>query len=164
MLSEYKINSELKNEHLESIYNRLYSIYRTTESEDVLKEIGTIFSSMPDYKDSSRLALACFRRADTIKNDKIYYQALTLFENGDLPSLKTAVIEFERIRGWKDSADRIEECNLRISELRKKENKIKNIAYKSEHENSETFKIVLMAAVFGFVILSFQWLWNIFIK
>ncbi|MBE6574070.1 MAG: hypothetical protein E7652_06730 [Ruminococcaceae bacterium] len=172
MKREYRFDKQLNNEQLDALYNRLYSIYKTAQSEDVLKEIGTLFASIPDYKDSSKLAVSCFKKAEEIHNDNIYFDALALVEKGDTASLRRAAFEFERIREWRDSASKIEECNERIAERRsrhdseiyRKHYKTNYRAgYRKEQMGSETLKMVLIGASVGVIILILQWLWNIFI-
>lgn len=164
MYKEFNQANLSKND-VELVYNRLYSIYRTSDSEEVLKEIGTIFTTISDYKDSKKLAVACFHKAEIIHNDKIYYRALELSERDDINSLREAMREFAKISSYKDSMDRHKECSIRINELKKEQETLRSsMSEQSSSDNSEMYKLLFIGSMIALGIVVLTWLWSIIPK
>lgn len=158
--------ANLSNNDVELVYNRLYSIYRTSNSEDVLKEIGTIFTTISDYKDSKKLAAACFHKAEKIHNDSIYQRAVELSERSDINSLREAMREFAKISSYKDSMDRHKECSIRIDEIKKaqEQTRVNDEDKKAGSDNTELIKLIFIGAVIALTVISLTWLWSMIPK
>ena len=78
---------------------------------------ANVFDEMPGYRDSEILRSQCLEKAQEIEKDEIYNKAIFLMSGNKVDDYKNAVSEFEKIKDYKDSAQKIEFCNNKIEEI-----------------------------------------------
>ncbi len=117
------INERNENEILEGIYQsaaeKMNYGYNHDDSESYI-EAQRLLESIPGYKDSDELAKKCPECIEVCKKNKQYKKAIDLYEKTSVSGVKLAIDEFEKIRDWKDSAEKIELCKAKIEQLNKK--------------------------------------------
>lgn len=117
------INERNENEILEGIYQnaaeKMDYGYNHDDSESYI-EAQRLLESIPGYKDSDELAKKCPECIEVCKKNKQYAKAINLYEKTSVSGVKLAIDEFEKIKDWKDSAEKIELCKAKIEQLNKK--------------------------------------------
>ncbi len=108
-------------------------------------------SRIPDYKDAAEKMRECEKRKETAKLDTIYAEADKAASNFNVRSQEKAIRTFERIRGYRDADERIEQAKRTIEEIRTKErdDREKNIrkAKLEEQKRKQRNKRILRAAI-----------------
>lgn len=117
------INERNENEILEGIYQSAAEKMNYGYNHDDAKsyvDAQRLLESIPGYKDSDELAKKCPERVEVCKKNKQYLKANNLYIRGSVSDIKLAIDEFEKIKDWKDSAEKIELCKAKIEQLNKK--------------------------------------------
>lgn len=159
-----RINDSESSDRLESVYQRLLSIYNTSDSVQVLREVGALFRSFPDYKDSNKLAMACFAKARELEKRDIYEKAISYYEKGDIPSLNIAIAEFRRIPGYLDSDNMTAQCRERVDILHAEQRKAlleqQNNKKRPRKGDNDTFRMIFFGFMIASVIFMTVYVWN----
>jgi hypothetical protein len=92
-----------------------------SQSVDDVENARQIFLSISDWKDSKDLVEKCVELVTKIQKDEIYSEATANFQSVDISSVQKAKELFESISDWKDSDNKIAECDARIEELLRQE-------------------------------------------
>ena len=125
-----QIEERKEAERKDVIYKLACSLMRENSIEGYNSAISN-FAEIPNWKDSNELAEECRIKAkgiqdklDAVANDKIYNEAVRLMVS-PMPDpvvrtlwVKDAKAQFEKIRGWRDSNDRIKKCDEIIENLK----------------------------------------------
>ena len=93
--------------------------------EDDLKKAVDLFASIPEYKDSKVLRLNCEVMIEDLKNQKVYNEALSTLQTGNIRSYKKAIQKLQTIRNWKETKQKIDELYTVLEEL-ENERRFKN--------------------------------------
>ena len=125
-IAGWKDSSEKANECRETImkikndtaYDEAVQLMQSQDVSD-LKKAATLLSSISGWKDADQLTERCEKLIISIPNDRLYEQALTLMQCNEINKLKQAVQSFESVSTWKDSSEKIEECQQMIQALQK---------------------------------------------
>jgi len=102
----------------DTTYNQAVQLMQSQDVPD-LKKSAALLSSISGWRDADQLAERCEKLIISIPNDRLYEQALTLMQSNEINKLKQAVQSFESISTWKDSSEKIEECQQMIQTLQK---------------------------------------------
>ena len=128
-------------------------------SEITLIKTAEAFEMLGDYKNSQQLALECRERAEKIKKDEIYKNGIEKMQDDDISSYEDAILFFMQIPDWKDSSNRISECNKAIekikinNEKKQLEEKQKQIATKKKRNRIAIITAPIVAGIIVFVIV-----------
>lgn len=122
-LVEYNAYIRRRNENSrkEELYNTASKLLEKALREDECLKAKKEFESISDYKDSTEKVKECEKKAENCHKDSIYIKACQYISSETIESLNDAIKEFERIREWKDSADRIKKCKKQIEILEEEE-------------------------------------------
>ena len=118
-----KLKAQLIECSNEQIYNQaVRKMNEGAERNDISSYYSAqrLLESIPGYKDSDELAKKCPECVEACKKNKQYKKAIDLYEKTSVSDVKLAIDEFEKIRDWKDSAEKIELCKAKIEQLNKK--------------------------------------------
>jgi len=128
------INDRNEKERLEAIYNRGISSMQSARNETEYKNAAAIFRQIPNYRDASVKIEECLEQAEIARKDAIYNQAKYIMNSYSITSYATAISQFETIKDWKDSQEQIYACQLKIEEIKAKEeaDRLENIRIAEE--------------------------------
>ncbi|MGE4572615.1 MAG: DUF6273 domain-containing protein [Candidatus Izemoplasmatales bacterium] len=82
---------------------------------------ANVFESIIDFKDSKELKAKCIKIQEEIRKNKIYESANVDFQSNKISILENAKKQFESISGWKDSDELAQACQVKIEEMKAKE-------------------------------------------
>ncbi len=122
-LAEYiaYIKDRNENERLAGIYNEASSAMKSAKSESDFKTAATRFETILDYKDAKALAENCLEKAEEARRLVIYNSARNQMFGENVVNYEKAIEEFQTISGWKDADEKINECRIKIEEIKAKE-------------------------------------------
>ncbi len=115
------INERNENVRLTGIYNSAVSAMRSANSESAYKAAGTIFKTIPGFRDADTLAEKCLDRAEVCRKDAIYSSAKSQMTGERTDSYEAAITTFRTISGWKDTDKQIYACQRKIEEIKARE-------------------------------------------
>lgn len=89
-------------------------------------EAGKMFLAIADdYAPAKEKAEECVAKtkelAEIERKDAIYAEALDAMKKDDIPSIESAIKKFQSIIAWKDSENKIEECNKKITSIKQQQ-------------------------------------------
>ena len=102
-------------------FEEIYQSAQLLVEGGLYSEAAATFDRIPDYKDAAQRKAECLAMAESADKDEIYAAADKAAGNPNVKSQEKAIRLFERIRGWRDADERIEEANRRIEEITVKE-------------------------------------------
>lgn len=145
----------VKNNIINKKYDTALNVYQQAENKEDYLNAKLLFNAILGYKDTDRLLADCLKKIELLTNEEIYQRATNNMSSklGDtLVNLNNALNDFNSIRGYKDSEEKITACNqLLLSEtelLNKRERRIKIGSY--------SISIIALIAVIGI------WFYNSF--
>ena len=103
--------------HFGGLYANALALMKTAKTEEDFIKASKAFAEIKDYKDAEKLSADCLKKAEETKNDAIYATAVALMAGNKVKNYKKAITELEKIKGWKDSNQKIEYCNNKIQEI-----------------------------------------------
>ena len=109
-----------KQEKLERDYTEAVVAMEGANTEREFKNAASKFTQLHSYKDCEEKAQICLEKAEIARKDEIYNFAVSIMENTTISSLKNAVEQFKTIEDWKDSANKIYDCERIIYDLEQK--------------------------------------------
>ena len=120
-------------------------------------EAGKLFLEIADdYAPAKEKAEECAVKskelAEVKRKDAIYAEALAAMKKDDIPSIESAIKQFQSIIAWRDSENKIEECNKKIANI-KEEQKQKIIA--DEKAAKKRKKIIVIASSCALLFIAF---------
>lgn len=101
------------------------------EAHLTYKAAAELLKEIPDYKDASKLSEEYSNKADEMRKESVYQKANEYSALNTVDGFRQANKEFESIKDWRDSAERIERNNQRIAEIHAEEEKRKERRKKS---------------------------------
>lgn len=103
--------------HFSALYSAATMLMKAAKSEEDYAKASDAFSKIKEYKDSEKLAEECANKADNINKTAIYNTAVALMTGNKARNYKKAIVELEKIRGFKDTDQKIEYCNNKIEQI-----------------------------------------------
>ena len=103
--------------HFSALYSAATMLMKAAKSEEDYAKASDAFSKIKEYKDSEQLAEECANKADNINKTAIYNTVVALMTGNKARNYKKAIIELEKIRGFKDTDQKIEYCNQKIEQI-----------------------------------------------
>lgn len=130
---------ELESELRESIngirYRNAMQTMEKANTEDDFKDAAGQFGMILEYKDSNEKAKECMEKAEIARKDEILSSADQLMNkdgnifNDKKGYLWQALVQYEKIPGWKDADEKAEACRLQIEEIKM------SLAHKAEKKH-----------------------------
>lgn len=121
--------STIVNRNRENDYIAAVSTFESAITEEDYLSIIPSFEVLDGYKDSDELIIQCKEKAEIARKDYIYNNAVNKMDSVTIETVEQAVVEFEKIPGWKDSENRkaeaIEKLKL-LKQNKKSEEKVKH--------------------------------------
>ena len=122
-IAEYNtyIKDRNEKERLARLYEEASSTMKSAKSESDYKAAATRFKTIQDYKDANILVDKCLEKAEESRKLGIYNSASNQMFGNSIENYEKAIEGFQTIYGWKDVDKKINECRLKITEIKTKE-------------------------------------------
>jgi TolA-binding protein len=150
---------------LKDKYAKAKEIMASAFSEDEFRTAEEIFRSISDYLDSELLADECDEEAENARKEFLYKKGLSRMHNDTLDDYIEAIVFFEKLIGWKDAEQKIEQCQKLIENI-EIENELYNKKLAEEERKKlklrKTIAVVSLVAVV-FVIAIYVAVVNVFV-
>ena len=116
------INTRNENARLEGIYEQA-KLAMQGDIESAYREAARAFETISHYKDAAVLAKECYKMAEIARKDAIYDAAIVLMKKriARQEDFLSAIKEFEKIPGWKDTDEQITICTKKAAECKAQE-------------------------------------------
>ena len=145
------------------IYLKAQRTMTVAKEESNFKTAASIFARVKGYKDADSKKSECLEKAEACRKDVIYNNALKSMEKDTVDNYNSAISEFETIKGWKDSDEKIAQCKRRIEEIKAKqeaerlerERRIEEAKIEAEKRKKLIKKIVAIATPIAAVLVAF---------
>lgn len=109
-----------KQEKLEQLYKRANIDMDIADTEEKFKNAARKFSELGSYKDCKEKMRICLEKAEIARKDAIYDSAVSFMGEKTIVAYKKAIEAFKTIEDWKDSANKIYDCERIICDLEQK--------------------------------------------
>ncbi|MBR0355877.1 MAG: hypothetical protein IJH54_00190, partial [Clostridia bacterium] len=103
-------------------------------------EAADEFARIPDYRDAALKKLECEEKKATARLDDIYEEGDRAAANRNVRSQEKAIRIFERIPGYRDADQRIEQAKRAIQEIIQKERLDREEAIRAAEEKEQQRK------------------------
>ncbi len=128
--------------NLENAYNSAKALLNNGKSYEDYKKAQEDFTKIKDYKNSAEMAVAC--------QEKIYLSAIQLMNENKIKKVREAKKIFAVIADYKDSRQKIQECDkFLLDEDKRYEEEIQKKAKKESAFNA----VMVAAVIIGVVVL-----------
>lgn len=127
LIRSYELEVQKKEKEWDNKYFEAISILNNAHDIAQLKKAITLFETIPNWKDSREKIKECQEKMPCIddivsqeKKSKIYSEATNILYNANnTTQLKKALTLLESIHDWKDSEEKIKECQNQILYIEK---------------------------------------------
>ena len=126
------------------------------ESERAYRDAAELLKEIPEYRNASELCEEYLNKAEVMRKDTVYQTADSFSSQDTIDGYRAANTEFESIKDWKDSAERIEKNNQRIAEIQAEEEEKERLRKKAAKKR--TITIVSILAVAALITLYFTYI------
>ena len=99
------------------MYSRAVRLMNSAGSENDFLQAKSSFETLGNYKDSAEKAEECLKSAEAYRKKYLYNRATADQEKDTIHDLESAILKFNQILAYKDSAERVQKCKARIVEL-----------------------------------------------
>ncbi len=137
------IQERNEQERLEKKYVATTALMTSAKTEDEYKEAAKELDKISRYKDAGILAKECREKAENIRKDLIYENAVSDMKGKAVSNYEKAIKEFEKIPGWKDTDEKIKTCQKIIDKLKEEEIKQRKEAEEIRKSRENKFYIGL---------------------
>ena len=110
-------NEKANDIHFSGLYATAVALMKSAKTEEDFAKASKAFEDIKEYKDSEQLAKECADKATNINKNAIYSAAIALMNGNKARNYKKAIVEFEKIKGFKDADQKIEYCNKKIEQI-----------------------------------------------
>ena len=105
------------------IYNSAVKRMNSTGAPEELLALADTFRQLGNFQDSNKQAELCYKKAEDLKKEKVYQQAIEKRNHGgfvidDIAAVEKAIEMFQSISGYKDSDEQINLCYQKIEEIK----------------------------------------------
>ncbi len=138
-------------------YQRAITLLSSADTEKSLFMVADLFRSAGDLFNAPQLADECRARAELLKKDRYYHQALDWMQSDEPNQIQKAIEIFEDLQGYKDSGLKIteakkwlEEAVIHSEQRRKKEEAAKKKMAARKRKNQKRlllFTVMILVAV-----------------
>ena len=161
-LKSYVSHIEKRNEmaHLIEVYNSAVQALEAAKTEEECLYAAESFAGIQDFRDAVALRKKCLEKAEVCRNDAIYASAEKCMETHTIESYEAALEQFRTILEWKDSPEKINLCQCKIEEIKKKQEK-KRIETQRRKKKCKKIAIIvtpIVCVMIAFVILLKTWI------
>lgn len=150
--AEPELAETLKDFNSYIIYKGAVNAMAAADSENEYKAAAEMFKTVPGFKDADSLVEKCLDNAETCRKDTLYNLARYQMTGNIIRNYESAIRMLESISGWKDADEQINTCQLKIKELKLKEEERRIAAEKAKKKIK---KIITITAPIVCVLIVF---------
>jgi len=104
----------------EDAYEKAASLLNSGAGIEDLKYAQELFVSLKNYRDAEQQRKHCWNRIQELQLEEKYQNACALMNRDQIPEVGKAMQEFQKISAWKDSREKIGQCQEKIAYLKKR--------------------------------------------
>jgi len=129
------------------------------ETSDKQLAAAEEFKKIPGYRDSDARVKECIAKSKELgeieRKDAIYAEALDDMKKNGISSIESAIKKFQSVIAWKDSENKIEECNKKIANIKDQQEQKRIADEKASKKRKKIIAIVAscICAVIAFIII-----------
>lgn len=112
MHNQAKVNED--NSVIQNKFTSAVAKMNNAGTQKAFAEAAELFKQVGDFQNAADLADVCSRKAEEMRCDEIYNNALKAEAKGDNDSLEAAIKLFKGIQNYKDSSARITKCEEKL--------------------------------------------------
>ena len=157
-LKQYNVTIRERNEakRKEDIFIAALELAKQQTSDKQLAAAEE-FKKIPGYRDSDARAKECIAKSKELgeieRKNAIYSEALDAMKKDDISSIEGAIKKFQSIVAWKDSENKITECNKKIAKIKDQQEQ-KRIADEKAAKEKRKKKIIAISSVLIILVAS----------
>ena len=148
------INERNENERLEGIYSQAVNSMSSAKTEGDYKAVAQKLNSISHYKDSQKLVEECLEKAEIARKDAVLSEAREKIARNRIETLEVSVKLLEKIKGWKNADEMLENAKKKLAEMKAAEEKACKEAKKRAKRNEIIFFVVIV--LIAVVVLLFK--------
>jgi len=115
----YRLLAELKAKEADRPYQKALTVMKAAETMQDYSHAAELFEALGEYRDAPKKARACRRNAESSRLDVLYRKALDNMNGDRIASYEDAITMFRELDGWKDSEEKISQCQKMILEIKR---------------------------------------------
>lgn len=115
--------------HLNSIYDTAEKLVQSAKTEKECIDAARFFESISTWKDASKKAEDALEKAEVIRKDTIYDEAIKDTKSSDPDVIMNAKARLESIADWRDAAEVAERCPKLVKAAQEKNDVLKKSYY-----------------------------------
>ena len=104
----------------DGVYQQASALMRE-DTEPSCRKAAELFASISDYSDAAKQREKCLQRAETIRQDGIYQQALAAMKERSAQGYQKATALLSSISDYKDARQKISDCAAEAEDLRQEQ-------------------------------------------
>lgn len=104
----------------EDAYEKAVNLLNSGAGIEDLKYAQELFVSLKNYRDAEQQCKHCWNKIQELQLEEKYQNACALMNRDQIPEVGKAMQEFQKISAWKDSREKIGQCQEKIAYLKKK--------------------------------------------
>lgn len=104
----------------EDVYQKALTAM-AAKTEQGYREAAELFGTIPEYKDAAAQREVCAVKAEEVRKNGIYAEAVAFSQKESEECLKDAIRLFRSISGWKDADVQNYACKIKIERIKAKE-------------------------------------------
>lgn len=143
-------------------YRRAIALLSSADTEKSLLMVADLLSSVGDLFNAPQLANECRERAELLKKDRYYQQALDWMQRDEPDQIQKAIEIFEDLQGYKESNLKIieakrllEEASIHYERRKKQEEAVRKKAAARKRRNQK--RLLLLASLILIAVLGGNW-------
>ena len=142
-----KIKDRNRNAVLTSSYIKAVTALRNAREEDDYRKAAELFIPVSGFRDADSLKRECLEKAENCRKDRIYNEAVLKMSSDSVSDIKTAIRQFESIKGWRYSAENIDACYELLEEIKAREETEREKKEVTKKKRKKIFAIVTSTIV-----------------
>lgn len=139
----------IRNTNDEKMYQLSLDLMKSAKTEEDFNGLAESFDLLEDYKDSKELAREFRRKAEKVKHESIYLNAIKLYQSNSVSNIRESINEFNKIVDYKDVNDIIKLAEDKL-ELRVSQENKRYLERKRKTEITCLILVVLVIIIFAF--------------
>lgn len=143
----HKVQKNNRAAQMDTFYRKALTAMKQASTLDQLHQLARAFGKLGNYQHAPALAKECLRRAEVLRRDSIYQQAVAIQETAESEEdfLQAATL-YAKIPGWQDANVRLVTCRDSADAYQ---------AMQSKHKKAQGWFRLIAGILCGTVLLAF---------
>lgn len=142
-----RIHKQKQTSQVDAYYRKALAALKQASTEEQFHQLARAFGKLGNYQHAPDLAKACLRRAEVLRRDGIYQQAMAIQDAAESEEefLQAAML-YAKIPGWRDANVRLVTCRDSADAY---------LAMQSSHKKAQGWFRLIAGVLCGTVLLAF---------